>query len=259
MFVNKYMQIVKNYDDDDDDDENLKDEEEYKVLEKRLLKLSQSNLIEKELNYRLQDIKKKFNIKKKNKHEINNKFTDKLKEIDNIEYDIQLLDYKSKENSLRNSQLIYPNSNDNNINKKQNMSFSFKNAKSPKIEHMRRVSKLQDYLLSQKKTDNEKKEKQNKILEIQKELKDLKKPLTLLNNEINELKNNEKNTKVELLKHYLELLYVGKEVRNEGLIWIIKSIWKLGENVPISFMPKFLDFDAIQFLFNYAKIFSTFK
>ena len=253
--VNLFNYFKKNnYDDYDDDDENLKDEEEYKVLEKRLLKISQSNLIEKELNYRLQDIKKKFNIKKKNKHEINNKFTDKLKEIDNIEYDIQLLDYKSKENSLRNSQLIYPNSNDNNINKKQNMSFSFKNAKSPKIEHMRRVSKLQDYLLSQKKTDNEKKEKQNKILEIQKELKDLKKPLTLLNNEINELKTNEKNTKVELLKHYLELLYVGKEVRNEGLIWIIKSIWKLGENVPISFMPKFLDFDAIQFLFNYAKI-----
>ena len=253
--VNLFNYFKKNnYDDDDDDDENLKDEEEYKVLEKRLLKISQSNLIEKELNYRLQDIKKKFNIKKKNKHEINNKFTDKLKEIDNIEYDIQLLDYKSKENSLRNSQLIYPNSNDNNINKKQNMSFSFKNAKSPKTEHMRRVSKLQDYLLSQKKTDNEKKEKQNKILEIQKELKDLKKPLTLLNNEINELKTNEKNTKVELLKHYLELLYVGKEVRNEGLIWIIKSIWKLGENVPISFMPKFLDFDAIQFLFNYAKI-----
>ena len=253
--VNLFNYFKKNnYDDDDDYDENLKDEEEYKVLEKRLLKISQSNLIEKELNYRLQDIKKKFNIKKKNKHEINNKFTDKLKEIDNIEYDIQLLDYKSKENSLRNSQLIYPNSNDNNINKKQNMSFSFKNAKSPKTEHMRRVSILQDYLLSQKKTDNEKKEKQNKILEIQKELKDLKKPLTLLNNEINELKTNEKNTKVELLKHYLELLYVGKEVRNEGLIWIIKSIWKLGENVPISFMPKFLDFDAIQFLFNYAKI-----
>ena len=141
--VNLFNYFKKNnYDDDDDDDENLKDEEEYKALEKRLLKISQSNLIEKELNYRLQDIKKKFNIKKKNKHEINNKFTDKLKEIDNIEYDIQLLDYKSKENSLRNSQLIYPNSNDNNINKKQNMSFSFKNAKSPKIEHMRRVSKL---------------------------------------------------------------------------------------------------------------------
>ena len=253
--VNLFNYFKKNdYDDDDDDDKNanIKDEEEYKLLEQRLLKISQSNLIEKELNYRLQEIKKKFNIKKQNKHDINNKFMDMLKEIDNIEYDIQLLEYKSKENSLRNSQ--FPNSNDNNNNKKQNISFSFKSSKSTKSDHMRRVSKLQDYLLSQKKADNEKKEKQNKILEIQQEIKDLKKPLTLLNNEINELKTNERDTKIELLKHYLELLYLGKEVRVEGLIWIIKSIWKLGENVPLSFMPKFLDFDAIQFLFNYAKI-----
>lgn len=253
--VNLFNYFKKNdYDDDDDDDKNanIKDEEEYKLLEQRLLKISQSNLIEKELNYRLQEIKKKFNIKKQNKHDINNKFMDMLKEIDNIEYDIQLLEYKSKENSLRNSQ--FPNSNDNNNNKKQNVSFSFKSSKSTKSDHMRRVSKLQDYLLSQKKADNEKKEKQNKILEIQQEIKDLKKPLTLLNNEINELKTNERDTKIELLKHYLELLYLGKEVRVEGLIWIIKSIWKLGENVPLSFMPKFLDFDAIQFLFNYAKI-----
>ena len=253
--VNLFNYFKKNdYDDDDDDDKNanIKDEEEYKLLEQRLLKISQSNLIEKELNYRLQEIKKKFNIKKQNKHDINNKFMDMLKEIDNIEYDIQLLEYKSKENSLRNSQ--FPNSNDNNSNKKQNVSFSFKSSKSTKSDHMRRVSKLQDYLLSQKKADNEKKEKQNKILEIQQEIKDLKKPLTLLNNEINELKTNERDTKIELLKHYLELLYLGKEVRVEGLIWIIKSIWKLGENVPLSFMPKFLDFDAIQFLFNYAKI-----
>ena len=251
---NYFRKNSYNDDDDSEKDGNLKEEEEYKMLEKRLLKISQSNLIEKELNFRLQEIKKKFRIKKQNKHDINNKFMDMLKEIDSIEYDIQLLDYKSKENSLRNSQLIYPNSNDSNINKKQNTSFSFKNTKSPKFEHIRRVSKLQDYLKSQKKTDNEKKEKQNKILEIQKEMKDLQTPLNVLNNEINELKTSEKNTKVELLKHYLELLYVGKEVRGEGLIWIIKSIWKLGENVPISFMPKFLDFDAIQYLFNYAKI-----
>ena len=33
----------------------------------------------------------------------------------------------------------------------------------------------------------------------------------------------------------------------------IKGIWRLGENVPIEFMPKFLDFKAIKYLFNYAK------
>ena len=54
------------------------------------------------------------------------------------------------------------------------------------------------------------------------------------------------------MRHYQELLYNGKEVRNEGLIWIIKSIWELGENVPMSFMPTFLDYKGIKFLFNLA-------
>ena len=56
------------------------------------------------------------------------------------------------------------------------------------------------------------------------------------------------------MRHYQELLYNGKEIRNEGLIWIIKAIWKLGENVPMSFMPTFLDLNAIKYLFNMARM-----
>jgi hypothetical protein len=52
--------------------------------------------------------------------------------------------------------------------------------------------------------------------------------------------------------HYETLLYKGEEVRNEGLIWIIKAMWNLGENVPMSFIPPFLDFQCIEFLFQYA-------
>ena len=51
------------------------------------------------------------------------------------------------------------------------------------------------------------------------------------------------------MKHYEEMLYIGKEVRSEGLIWIIKAMWKLGQNVPMSFMPTFLDFKSIEYLF----------
>jgi hypothetical protein len=54
------------------------------------------------------------------------------------------------------------------------------------------------------------------------------------------------------MAHYETLLYQGEEVRNEGLIWIIKAIWNLGENVPMSFIPPFLDFQSIEFLFQYA-------
>jgi hypothetical protein len=82
----------------------------------------------------------------------------------------------------------------------------------------------------------------------------MKIPLKSLNIEIGELKNVEKSIKQKLMKHYQELLYNGKEIRNEGLIWIIKAIWRLGENVPMSFMPTFLDFNAIKYLFNMARL-----
>ena len=58
---------------------------------------------------------------------------------------------------------------------------------------------------------------------------------------INDLKNTERNTKQQLMRHYLELLYNGQEIRNDGLIWIIKAMWKMGGNMPLSFMPTFLD------------------
>ena len=223
-----YFKQNKNEDDDEEKNDigNSKGEEnDFRALKRKLLKISQSNLIEKELNYRLKEIRKKYNLKKMNKHEINDKFKEMLKEIDNIEYDIELLDYKAKENSLRNSQLIFSNSYDS---KKQSNGFNnkntkFKSFKLPKNEYISRMNLLHDYFNKQKQTDNEKKMKKNQLLEIQKEMKDLKTPLNLLNNEIKELKTIEKNTKEELLKYYIELLYVGKEVRNEGLTWKLKE------------------------------------
>ena len=48
---------------------------------------------------------------------------------------------------------------------------------------------------------------------------------------------------------YKESLFKGKNVKKEGLIWIIKAIRNLGENVPLSYMPEFLDSEFIKFLF----------
>ena len=89
---------------------------------------------------------------------------------------------------------------------------------------------------------------------MKQDINQLKAPFNSICQEINELKNTERNTKQKLMRHYLELLYNGKEIRNVGLIWIIKAIWKMGENVPLSFMPTFLDIDAIKYLFNMTKI-----
>ena len=118
----------------------------------------------------------------------------------------------------------------------------------------KRMSVFQNYFNLQKKRGNEKKKKVKRILELKRDLNELKMPLNSINQKIIEIRDIEKSTKEKLMKHYLELLYDGKEVRGEGLIWIIKGIWKIGENVPMSFMPTFLDFDAIKYLFKMAKI-----
>ncbi len=51
---------------------------------------------------------------------------------------------------------------------------------------------------------------------------------------------------------YKELLFKGKNVKKDGLVWIIKAMWSLGENVPMSFMPQFLDFESMDYLFKLA-------
>ena len=116
----------------------------------------------------------------------------------------------------------------------------------------RRLSVIQALYQEQKKKDLERRIKYEHMLESKRELKQIKSSLNSVSSEINELKLNKNNIKQTLMRHYQELLYNGKEVRNEGLIWIIKSIWKLGENVPMSFMPTFLDYKGIKFLFNLA-------
>lgn len=47
-----------------------------------------------------------------------------------------------------------------------------------------------------------------------------------------------------------EILKYGKDCRDEGLTWIIRSIWNLGEKVYENQLPKFLDDKAKQFLLN---------
>ena len=60
------------------------------------------------------------------------------------------------------------------------------------------------------------------------------------------------NLKNKLMLHYLLLLSEGKDTRNEGLVWIIKSIWNLGEKLIISYLPNYLDEKCIDFLFSIA-------
>ena len=265
--INFFNYLNKNKKSNSEDDEKneeaknkLKNEKYGQIkdeFEKKVLKIKQNNLIEKELNNKLRDIKQSYIIKKQDKNKINNKFKQMLNEIDNIGYDIHFFNYKSKNNSLRKSQIL--DASLNTTNNKQNKSISFNTKESSDRKSIkgayaeRRISDVQNFFKNQKIKDNDRYQKQKRISELKNEINELKIPLNLLNNEINELKDMEKSTKDKLMKYYLELLYYGKEIRSEGLVWIIKGIWKIGENVPMSFMPTFLDLDSIKYLFNLAK------
>ena len=70
--------------------------------------------------------------------------------------------------------------------------------------------------------------------------------------ELNDLKKELNKIKDKLIIHYHKLLFEAKDTRSEGLSWIIRSIWKLKQNVLMSYMPKFLDEKSIEFLFKYS-------
>jgi hypothetical protein len=61
------------------------------------------------------------------------------------------------------------------------------------------------------------------------------------------------NFREELVSLYCRALKDGKDLRSDGLRWIIKSLWKMNECVPLSSFPKFFDEDSYQFLLTMAE------
>lgn len=79
------------------------------------------------------------------------------------------------------------------------------------------------------------------------ELKDIE-------NKIIYYKNKKKVITECLINHYHKLLLDGKDTRTEGLVWIIKAIYLLGYDVITSYMPDFLDENAVAYIFINAQL-----
>ena len=75
-----------------------------------------------------------------------------------------------------------------------------------------------------------------------------------MNDTTKELKNNIRENKVNLIKLYHLSLYEGLDFRYEGLSNVIRAIWNLGVEVDLTYMPKYLDKNLINFLFEHAKL-----
>ena len=253
-------------------------------------KNKQSNLLEKELTNILKEINEKYFLKKENKKKIYEKYENLLKEIDNATADMKLFEQKKNTNSsikireskigdlnkktiskaslrgisyesinskynkqLGENEVILENENkEMNEKNSSNDNKNVMNINKNKNSSDRKLSMIKIMYEEKKRKELERKSRNDKIMGLKNQLNQMKKQLNSINIEINDLKNNEKNIKQKLMNFYQELLFNGTEIRNEGLIWIIKAIWKLGENVPTSFMPTFLDFNGIKYLFSMA-------
>ena len=214
-----------------------------------------NNQLEKELYGNLRAIRKEYNDIKSKKKTLYDKFEKIIKEINTLNLELEVIESKYIENYLNKKH----NQNENNTNNDSG-ELNSPNISSPtKIDKrsyspskMERMKQLKSHYLAKKEQEDKKFQKFEKIKKYKEELKNLDVDIKSLNSELSELRKKDHSIVQKLMKHYEALLFKGKDTRNEGLIWIIKAMWGLGQNVPMQFIPTFLDFKSIEFLFKLA-------
>jgi hypothetical protein len=136
------------------------------------------------------------------------------------------------------------NTNTNNQSAKKNLSKKSMEIFKINLLQTQRKKEFQNFQSVQK----------EKKLTLKLELKNLENDLNKIDKELEDARKEEKDIINKLMLFYKELLFKGKQTKKDGLVWIIKSIWYLGENVPLSFMPEFLDLESIEYLFKLAQL-----
>ena len=92
-----------------------------------------------------------------------------------------------------------------------------------------------------------------KLAQLKEQKKVLIKKIKSYEMQIKTFREEKNKIKNELLSHYHDILYEGKDIRKEGLSWVILAIWNLKSEILPSYFPKFLDETSIKFLLNYSK------
>ena len=256
----------------------LESEKRMNLNKKISMRNMANNQLEKELYENLKDIKKRINDLKNRKFELYKNFQLRTKQIRDINFEMETLGFGKSETFLNNIFDLSDKSPSRN-NSKKSISKSLGGTplrlgkKSRFLSPERKESKFQKQLIKTlwgkndyddkiqgikmlyiaKKMNDEKKAENEKNLKQYKEgIEQINKELKKIREELSNLKEKENTSAQKLMRHYESLLYQGRDTRNDGLIWIIKSMWKLGKNVPMQYIPKFLDFHAIEFLFKLA-------
>lgn len=256
----------------------LESEKRMNLNKKISMRNMANNQLEKELYENLKDIKKRINDLKNRKFELYKNFQLRTKQIRDINFEMETLGFGKSETFLNNIFDLSDKSPSRN-NSKKSISKSLGGTplrlgkKSRFLSPERKESKYQKQLIktlwgkndyddkiqgikmlyiAKKMNDEKKAENEKNLKQYKEDIEQINKELKEIREELSNLKEKENTSAQKLMRHYESLLYQGRDTRNDGLIWIIKSMWKLGKNVPMQYIPKFLDFHAIEFLFKLA-------
>ena len=215
-------------------EQKTKIEKEKAKEENKRLKLEQLKVTKKEaeLQASLNKLKENISIAKIEKDEVINKITEVIKENDDnmIKLDAINLNNKSKDTFLTKFDM------EAQIGKyalMHSLSKDFANVQEHKIKLNQQISVNKEYL--------------NELSEAYKQKK----------KNYNDIKKDLLKEKKDLINHYHNILLEGIDTRKEGLSWVIRAIWDLGEDVNMNYIPNFLDPQAVDFLFNVARKYNT--
>ncbi len=244
--------------------------------------------IENDIKHEIEDINKQIKEKKDEINLLLNKIKLIDNEINNIELDINLLihpekytliekekteiikEINEKEESIKNAKIAKRklrrkqlSENINNENKDYKEKEREKEKEKEKednnesnTQNKTRFNNIAEFelFLYKKKKENEKEAKEMEELLSPKleEKKKLDEEINQKDLQIENLKHSKSILTDKLYYHYLKLLKEGKDTRNEGLSWIIKEIYLLGKTVIMSYLPNYLDKNAIDFIFDQA-------
>ena len=190
-----------------------------------------------------------FNANRKDNHKIKPKYNS-ISDMPNVNVNSNNVkntqNNKSPEQSEKKLMEIY----NQDLDTSNSMMKEEKNQQEHKKLENFEINMLQNQ--KKKQYENFQKSQEKKIKNIKEDMKKFNIVLTKINLELEEIKKKEKKITTKLMTFYKELLFKGKNVKKDGLVWIIKAMWSLGENVPMSFMPPFLDFDSMDYLFKLA-------
>ena len=236
----------------------------------KILKKKEKNLISKKKEFfsRIKEIIEEINeIKKENQFIVDNyerELKNKYQDSEGVNLLDEIIKYKAKTNFYKKSknnktpksflqELDIRRKNRN----KESKEFDYEEKRN-KRKHSISPSLVNFYVEMKKSNDNEKynffrKMQNKKIDELLEEKEDIDNQIIDLEIPHEKIKKEMKQISDKLMMSYKESLHKGTNVKNEGLAWLIKSIWTLGQNVPMSFMPDFLDCESIDYLFKLAR------